>query len=171
MPGSGHLRVVERRPAADTAGGVNVAEPRFRIGPADEIGDRYLTIQAFAPAARAILRGPLGTPLGRAPRQPPHELRDIAASWLGRARRPGLELWSVVMAAEVPLGWADLPEVTCAVLDAAAQVAFLATDFATDVVATSVVGGLGNLVPQAVVDGGRRELDSHGGHRGDARPA
>jgi len=119
------------------------------IGRAEEIGDRYRVVQALRPAARAILRGPLGTPLGQAPGGPPYRLRDIAAGWLDRARRSGVELTSVTRGAEVPVAWADLTGITSAVLDVGGSVALLATDFAGEVVAASVAGGLGGLTPQA----------------------
>jgi hypothetical protein len=103
------------------------------------IGERYETIQALAPAARAWLRAPLARPLGDAPRTPPVWLAGLVHEWAGR------DALAVVVSAEMP---ATAGAVAAAV-SSGAPAAVVASDFATWVRAGAVTGGFGHLTPGA----------------------
>src|SRR5256885_1157811 len=67
------------------------------------IGDRYATVTAFAPAARAWLRGPLGTPFGPAPRDAPGYLLDAVVECVRQPPEP--DPIGVIVSMELPLTW------------------------------------------------------------------
>jgi hypothetical protein len=124
-----------------------------RIEAPEQIGDRYSTVTGFAPAARAWLRGPLGVPLGDAPRDAPEYLLDLAVRWV-RDARPQLAPLGVIVSAEVALTWPSVASALVPALATRAPVAVVASDFSTAVFAGAVEGKFRGTVPQASLTAG-----------------
>jgi hypothetical protein len=114
------------------------------------IGDRYMTIQSFAPAARAYLRAPLGTPIGFAPRQAPVGLLDIVTEWT-RAHHTDEEVLGVFVSAETVLTWDAVHGLGGAALSSGAAVALVASDFSSAVASGAVVNNFRGAVPEATL--------------------
>jgi hypothetical protein len=117
------------------------------------MGDRYATVTGFAPVARAWLRGPLGVPLGAAPRTVPSRLLELATEWV-RQGRPEWDPIGLVVSVELPLTWPSVIPVLTAALATHAPVTVLATDFASAARAGAVSGRFFNTVPQAALTAG-----------------
>ncbi|KUL41260.1 hypothetical protein [Actinoplanes awajinensis] len=113
------------------------------------IGDRYAVVTGLGPIARAWLRGPVGRPLGDAPRGAGDLLR-IAAGWV-RDTAPGLPPRGVVVSAEVELAWPGVVDALLPALRTGAPVSVVASDFATTATVAAVAGTLGGTVKQATL--------------------
>ena len=111
------------------------------------IGDRYATVTAFAPAARAWLRGPLGTPFGPAPRDAPGYLLDAVVEWVRQPPEP--DPIGVIVSMELPLTWSTVGGALMPALATGSSVAVVASDFQTSAIAGAVQGRFGGTVPQA----------------------
>ncbi|WP_239341837.1 hypothetical protein [Frankia sp. CiP3] len=121
-----------------------------RVDTPERIGDRYSTVTGFGPAARAWLRGPLGVPLGDAPRGAPDYLLDLAAAWV-RAGQPDLPPHGVIVSAEVALTWPTVAAALVPALATYAPVAVVASDFETAGYAAAVDGKFLGTLPQAAL--------------------
>jgi hypothetical protein len=122
----------------------------------ERIGDRYGTVTAFAPAARAWLRGPLGVPFGPAPRDAPGYLLDAVVDWV--RDRPEPQPIGVIVSAELPLTWSTVSAALIPALATGSSVAVVASDFQTSAVAGAVQGRFGGTVPQASLTAAGRGL-------------
>jgi hypothetical protein len=112
------------------------------------IGDRYATVTAFAPSARAWLRGPLGVPFGPAARDAPGYLLDLVVEWV-RGEQPATQPIGVIVSAELALAWSTVSAALSPALATGSSVAVVASDFRTSAVAGAVQGRFGGTVPQA----------------------
>ena len=111
------------------------------------VTERYATVTAFAPAARAWLRGPLGTPFGPAPRDAPGYLLDAVVEWARQPPEP--DPIGVIVSMELPLTWSTVGGALMPALATGSSVAVVASDFQTSAIAGAVQGRFGGTVPQA----------------------
>jgi hypothetical protein len=163
---AGHLMIIDfgTAPVASFAGVPGLITGRLteagvgeaHLGAPDRIGDRYSALTGLGPAARAWLRGPLGAPLGEAPRGA-DDLLDIAADWV-RAAAPGLEPHGVVVSAEFALAWPDVTAALRPALATHAPVAVVAADFASTAAVAAVEGSLQGAVKQATLTAAGQEV-------------
>jgi hypothetical protein len=104
------------------------------------IGDRYAMAQAYGPAARSWLRGPLS----RVPSA--GWLLDVAGVWLREHGPPT----AVIISVEAPVAWPEVRPLADAVLAAGHSVTFTAGDLSAGVTAAAVGHGYA-LAPEATL--------------------
>lgn len=129
------------------------------IGTPPRMGARHAAVTRLAPVARAWLRGPLGHPLGAAPRRPPDRLLAVAARWLTEHHPAGSEPIGLVISAELALNWPTVAAALRPTVESQTPVAAVASDFATAATAFAVEGGLLDAAPAASLScAGARDL-------------
>jgi hypothetical protein len=123
------------------------------IGPSPLRGSRYEILASMGPAVCTVLCGP--------PREPgsergvPPALTDVAVDWLRGEFRPGWELQSLLIAAEVPVTWDTLRQVIDGALKPLPWVSVVASDFAAAAAAIGIGECLGRGVAMTAADAGQ----------------
>jgi hypothetical protein len=116
-------------------------------------------ISGFTPMTQALLRGPLGPPLGDRPANLPGDLLDLAIDWLRREHQPAAALVGVAASVEFPLEFESARSTMAEVLDAEARANLAVSDFRTFVAAAAIeCGGFSELALTAAAsapDAGR----------------
>ncbi|MGC5020335.1 hypothetical protein [Micromonospora sp. DT47] len=95
---------------------------------------RYHLISRFTPAARALLRLPLGD--GRP--EPQRWLLDIAAQWLHAEHHPEAQLSGTILAVDVPLTWRSIRPIMGPAFEADGFARMISTDLASSAATTTI---------------------------------
>jgi hypothetical protein len=134
------------------------------VSRAATMGWRYEILSTFTPVARALIRGPHDRRDAQARPGLITELAGIAAEWLRRELRPGMELTALVLAVEIPITLDTLPQVAAGIVrQDHGRITVVASDFRTQV-AAAVFGefsGLGLKLTAAGLDWPATEITRH----------